>query len=106
MSDVDGFREARTRMQQEWMESAKQCEWIGDITMEEVNQHNTKKDMWVVFNGFVYDMTQYIFKHPGGTNCFMPPYKKDITQQFMAIHPYVDPKLIEKLKIGKLVSSK
>ena len=99
---MDGFRERRIQMQKEWMEKATQLEWIGDITMEQVKEHNTKKDMWVVLDGYVYDLTQYIFNHPGGSNCFTTNIK-DITNQFMAVHPHVDSAIIEKLKIGKLV---
>ncbi|OHT07129.1 Cytochrome b5-like Heme/Steroid binding domain containing protein [Tritrichomonas foetus] len=97
--------ERRMEMQKAWAENAKQLDWIGDITMEQVKEHSTKKDCWVVLNGFVYDITQYVLNHPGGSNCFMPPNSKDITANFYGVHPKVDPALIEKLKIGKLVDS-
>lgn len=99
---MDGFRERRLQMQREWMENAKQCEWIGDITVEELKKHNTKKDMWVVYDGYVYDLNQYMLHHPGGSNCFTGN-RQDITFQFQAVHAHVDIKIIEKLKIGKLV---
>lgn len=99
------FMERRMKMQKEWAEKATQLEWKGDITMEEVNKHSTKQDCWVVFNGDVYDLTQYVLNHPGGSNCFMPPNSKDMTKAYYGVHPNVDPKLIEKLKIGHLVKS-
>lgn len=98
------FLARRQQMQEEWKENATKLDWIGDITMEEVKQHNTKKDCWVVLNGFVYDISQYILHHPGGSNCFMPPNSKDITRNYYAVHPKVDPELIEKLKIGVLIT--
>ena len=100
------FHERRMEMQKEWEKNAKQLEWRGDITMEEVKQHATKKDCWCVLNGYVYDITQYVLNHPGGSNCFMPPNNKDITQVYYSVHPNVDPAMIEKLKIGKLVDKK
>ena len=36
------------------------------ITLEEVNQHNSKGDLWTVLNGNVYDLTMYLDYHPGG----------------------------------------
>ena len=72
--------------------------------MEEVKKHSTKDDLWMIYNGFVYDMTQYILKHPGGSNCFLNPNSKDMTRAFKAIHPSLDIAIYEKLKIGKLVS--
>jgi len=90
-------------MQAEWAAKATQLEWRGDITMEEVEKHVTKKDLWVVFQGEVYDITQYVLAHPGGNMCFLPPNPRDITRTFMSVHRHVDPKIWEKLKIGKLV---
>ena len=100
---MEDIHTRRMKMQEEWKEKCKQCEWIGDIPMTEVEKHVTKKDLWVVFNGFVYDFTQYVFSHPGGNNCFLPPHGRDITRQFYSVHRHVDPNLFEKLKIGKLV---
>lgn len=99
MSD---FHERRMQMQQEWIDSAKQCEWRGDITLEEVQKHNTKDDLWMVYKGFVYDITQYMNNHPGGTSCLMPTNGHDMTRAYQSVHPYVDIKMIEKLKIGQL----
>lgn len=36
------------------------------ITMEEVAQHNDADDCWMVIDGNVYDVTEYISSHPGG----------------------------------------
>ena len=95
----------RQAMKEEWTKNAKQCQWIGDITMEEVSKHRTPKDCWVVLNGFVYDFTQYFYSHPGGSSHFTRQ-NADITGPFNQFHPRLDTQFIEKLKIGKLVSSK
>jgi len=34
--------------------------------MEEVSKHCTQEDCWMVFNGVVYDVTEYLNFHPGG----------------------------------------
>lgn len=94
--------ERKMKMQKNFIENCKQLEYIGDITIKEVERHGTKDDLWIVLNGYVYDITKYVHAHPGGSNCFMTQ-NKDITKKFNAIHRFVDLKIIEKLKIGKLI---
>jgi cytochrome b involved in lipid metabolism len=36
------------------------------INLKELSSHNSASDCWVVFNGKVYDITNYISSHPGG----------------------------------------
>lgn len=36
------------------------------FTMTEVKKHNNKNDCWLVIDGKVYDVTNYIDSHPGG----------------------------------------
>ena len=36
------------------------------ITKEELSQHDIEEDCWVGFQGDVYDISDYIGKHPGG----------------------------------------
>ena len=40
----------------------------GSYTMEEIAMHSTADDCWLLINGNVYDVTEYIDggKHPGG----------------------------------------
>ena len=39
---------------------------LRQITMEEVEQHDTEESLWTVLNGKVYDLTTYLDYHPGG----------------------------------------
>ena len=36
------------------------------FTREEVAQHKMFKDCWVILHGEVYDVTEWLAKHPGG----------------------------------------
>jgi cytochrome b involved in lipid metabolism len=98
------FRKRREEKQKEIAAKLTQLEWKGDIKMEEVRQHNSPTDMWVVFDGNVYDITEYIQYHPGGAMCFTnPSADKDITKSYNAVHRHVPISMISKLKIGHLV---
>lgn len=35
------------------------------FTAEEVASHNSKNDCWTIISGQVYDLTEYINRHPG-----------------------------------------
>jgi len=37
------------------------------FTIEEVSTHNTRNDCWLVIHDNVYDITQFISSHPGGS---------------------------------------
>lgn len=39
---------------------------IKEFTKEEVAQRNTASSCWTIINGDVYDLTQWISRHPGG----------------------------------------
>lgn len=70
------------------------------FTMEQVAEHNTADDAWIVLNGNVYNMTMYVNYHPGG-KIIMSCAGKDGTHLFMRYHPWVNIEgLIGKLQIG------
>jgi L-lactate dehydrogenase (cytochrome) len=41
------------------------------ITLEEVAKHNTKDDCWTIIKTSVYDITEYIPRHPGGSEIIL-----------------------------------
>jgi cytochrome b involved in lipid metabolism len=55
-------------------------------TMEEVAKHNSKESCWSVIRGKVYDLTNWIDKHPGGADKILRICGKDGTDLFVKIH--------------------
>ena len=36
------------------------------FTLEEIKEHDKKDDKWIVIHGKVYDISNFMKKHPGG----------------------------------------
>jgi hypothetical protein len=43
-----------------------------DISVADLAQHARMTDCWIVFNGSVYDITNYLPRHPGGPGKMTP----------------------------------
>ncbi|ODV83364.1 hypothetical protein CANARDRAFT_203293 [[Candida] arabinofermentans NRRL YB-2248] len=59
----------------------------GKISVEEFVKHDQRDDCWVVINGKVYDMTDFLSNHPGGSRVILRNAGKDATKIFEPIHP-------------------
>lgn len=58
------------------------------VTPEEISQHNNvDKRVWVVINGKVYDLTDFLNVHPGGSEIILKYAGKDASFFFDSIHP-------------------
>jgi len=73
-------------------------------TMEEVSKHNSKESCWTVIRGEVYDLTNWIDKHPGGADKILKICGKDGTDLFIKQHGGKEKpeKVLESFKIGTL----
>ncbi|KAL7739763.1 hypothetical protein ACLKA6_015003 [Drosophila palustris] len=55
---------------------------VPEITLEEVAQHDSYDDCWIVIYDRVYDVTQFLREHPGGDDIIMDHAGRDATIAF------------------------
>ncbi|KAH8377904.1 hypothetical protein KR093_007825 [Drosophila rubida] len=55
---------------------------VPEITLEEVSQHDSFDDCWIVIYDRVYDVTQFLREHPGGDDVIMDHAGRDATIAF------------------------
>tara|TARA_B100001059_G_C17569574_1_gene444280 strand:+ start:81 stop:314 length:234 start_codon:yes stop_codon:yes gene_type:complete len=71
-------------------------------TIEEVKKHNKIKDAWLIYNGDVYNITDYIKLHPGSMS-IKKGFGKDATIIINKIgHSKRAIEIMSKYKIGIL----
>lgn len=50
------------------------------FSVEEVQQHNSEKDFWIIHRGKVYDVSEFLERHPGGKDILLRFAGKDVTK--------------------------
>lgn len=69
------------------------------IAASEVARHNSCEDCWIVAHGRVYDVTTYIFQHPGGAGAILRNAGTDATAHF-DFHSKASQKMWSSRQIG------
>lgn len=70
-------------------------------TTTEVSQHNKEKDMLIIVDDSVYDVSEFVNEHPGGAKILKRVAGKNATKQFWKYHNEgVLKKYAPKLKVG------
>ena len=73
-------------------------------TMKEVQQHNTLDDCWMVIFDKVYNITDFVYEHPGGDFILLEYAGQDATHSFLSTrHGSAAHKMLDKYWIGTLV---
>jgi cytochrome b involved in lipid metabolism len=60
------------------------------IDSEELAKHQQEGDLWVAVRGKVYDVSEFINRHPGGVAILKAVAGKDVTQEFESYHAYIN----------------
>uniref|UniRef100_A0A674APV4 Fatty acid desaturase 2 n=1 Tax=Salmo trutta TaxID=8032 RepID=A0A674APV4_SALTR len=73
-------------------------------TWEEVQRHSHRGDQWLVIDRKVYNITQWVKRHPGGIRVISHFAGEDATDAFVAFHPNPNfvRKFLKPLLIGEL----
>ncbi|CAG8892450.1 unnamed protein product [Penicillium egyptiacum] len=55
---------------------------VKELTLQEVSEHNNKKDLYLIINDKVYDCTTFANEHPGGEEVLLDLAGQDCTEAF------------------------
>jgi len=80
------------------------------FTSDEVSKHDNAEDCWVIHNDFVYNVTDFIEKHPGGAELILNHAGKDISNLFDDVnfhnHSSAAHSMLRDYRVGKLKNFK
>jgi cytochrome b involved in lipid metabolism len=71
-------------------------------SIEEVREHNTETDAWVVIDGKVLDVTSWVPKHPGGSHLIAAFAGNDCSDEFAAFHFPQTYSFLKTYQVGEL----
>mmetsp|Transcript_28788 Transcript_28788/g.40472 ORF Transcript_28788/g.40472 Transcript_28788/m.40472 type:complete len:153 (-) Transcript_28788:1172-1630(-) len=78
---------------------------LQSVSMEELQRHNTANDCWVIYDGDVYDMTDYAKRHPGGSSIITKYAGTDATAAYKQFHKLSLLNTVRNTKVGPLAST-
>ncbi|KAK1771777.1 cytochrome b5-like heme/steroid binding domain-containing protein [Phialemonium atrogriseum] len=74
-----------------------------EYTYQDVAEHNTKKDLFVVIHDSIYDASKFLDEHPGGEEVMLDVAGQDATEAFEDVgHSDEARETLEQLKVGTL----
>ena len=74
-----------------------------EYSRADVKAHNKSTDCWIIYKGEVFDVTQFLHKHPGGEDSLLECGGADATSSFNDIgHSSSALNQMKKFKIGVL----
>ncbi|CCL99240.1 uncharacterized protein FIBRA_01255 [Fibroporia radiculosa] len=57
------------------------------ISGKEIAEHSSRESCWIIVHGKVYDVTEFLPEHPGGSKIILKYAGKDATAEYDPIHP-------------------
>ena len=81
---------------------------MNTYTLDEIKKHNTTDDCWIIIHNNVYDVTNFLKEHPGGSSIIISIAGQDATEYFEELHR---PQILEEVgspyiigEIGEIMS--
>ena len=75
-------------------------------TYEEVKSHNIVNDCWIIYNNNVYNITDFLNKHPGGNKIILDYAGLDITNNYIFFqHSDNAYNILFTYKIGSIINT-
>ncbi|KAI2784940.1 FMN-dependent dehydrogenase-domain-containing protein [Daldinia loculata] len=56
------------------------------VSVEEISRHHSLKDLWVVIDDVVYDLSEFALEHPGGVAVLLDHAGRDATAAYSEVH--------------------
>lgn len=82
---------------------------LTNYTQTEIAKHDKSSDCWIIIDNEAYDVTNYLNKHPGGSEQIIPFCGKEATEAFntkngRGSHNANAMEILKNLKIGTVKS--
>jgi cytochrome-b5 reductase len=79
---------------------------LPEVGLEEVSQHNQPNDAWVLIDGVAYDVTRFLYEHPGGARTLLPWLGRDASNAFARVgHSRAAEILMANFRVARLAGS-
>ncbi len=76
------------------------------FTREEVEKHNEDGDIWLIIDGIVYDVSKWIYKHPGGYKQIKCMAGKDCSEVFKTFHnEKISRNMLPAFRVGRITAN-
>ncbi|KAK9319804.1 cytochrome b5-like heme/steroid binding domain-containing protein [Lipomyces orientalis] len=76
---------------------------LKEYNLEEVARHSSKDDLFLIIRGQVYDVTDFLDKHPGGPDVLLDIQGPEATQLFDDVgHSLEAHDILKEILVGKL----
>ncbi|OCF40439.1 L-mandelate dehydrogenase [Kwoniella heveanensis CBS 569] len=86
-ADDGGNSSKGSKSKVDHLEGTEQASGQKLVSYEEVQKHASRDDCWVIIDGKIYDVTDFLDQHPGGAEIILANAGKDATKIFKPLHP-------------------
>ncbi|ETS81703.1 hypothetical protein PFICI_06705 [Pestalotiopsis fici W106-1] len=59
---------------------------VSQVSLDELRKHDRKEDCWIAVHSKVWDFTEFVDEHPGGSEILLQCAGTDATRQFDEVH--------------------